>query len=60
MTGLGGGMVAITDADQSTYRGRRSGHWVPIDGMLAPKPAAWRDDKRGPGASAATDGLREA
>lgn len=41
------------DADQSTYRGRRTGDWVLIDGMLAPNRRhviagdIWRDDKRG-------------
>lgn len=46
-------MIAITDADQSTYRGPRAGDWVLIDGMLAPNRRhviagdIWRDDKRG-------------
>jgi hypothetical protein len=46
-------VIAITDADQSTYRGLRAGDWVLIDGMLAPNRQhviagdIWRDDKRG-------------
>jgi hypothetical protein len=57
-------MIAITDADQSMYRGLRAGGWVLIDGMLAPNRRhviagdIWRDDKRGAWSKRAlTDGL---
>jgi hypothetical protein len=45
--------IDLRDADQSTYRGLRTGDRVLIDGMLAPNRRhviardVWRDDNRG-------------
>jgi hypothetical protein len=45
--------IDLRDADQSTYRGLRTGDRVLIDGMLAPNRRhvsardIWRDDNRG-------------